>query len=877
MVEHLSTEYLVERPKLKRRLDAALSVPLALVVAQAGAGKTVLLNQWAGGHPEIPFVWIDVETADDDPVRFARRLLAGLAVVRPGVMDLARMSALNAGGLGRPLLQALANELASLPEVVVVLDDLHHLSNARLLGDIGLLVTALPANVHLIISTRVDPAIPWSRLRLRNRLLEIRQSDLAMTDQEAAELLTRVSRRDISANDLDVLISRTEGWAAGLQLAALTLKFQSDADGFVSEFGGTDRLIADYLAEEVLGAITEQGRSTLLRMSPLDTMTADLVDHVLERSDAQRLFERLGQESMFLVALDAHRERFRFHHLFRDLLRYRLRADHPEEEARLLIRAAEFHLSHGELASAVEYLLQAREWGRALDAIMTRGSDIFERGEMTTVIRWISTVPEAARLDRLDVALELGLLVGMRGEAARAVDILTRVANDPRATAGQQSVAHTWISATTQWNAHPADTIRASERALALLEAHPDMAIPDVMHLTTRELLATVAIGSGGRSQFLAGNLTSADAWITRALGSEGVTYPPFRVGLLGSLALLRVWCGRAAEAELLAAEALETAAASGLLTHPIIADAYFAEAMVAHERGIPDAAAAPLRDGTLRAEANHRTQLAWISRYARALLAVADGRFDEALEFVDLSKHDAVSAPAPVILERLVAVHMSALRRTGRSEESLRLRGGVPPHSADVAFETAAALLALGRLEPARLLLTERRRLFQAEQPRGDVQRFAALAWAAELDGDHHIALEQIGMALDRAEADGLVEVFIAMDPVVLDLITEVAPVRGGLSATILSRWRLTQPLDANAGLPEPLTERELEILAYLPGHSTTAELAKLCFVSVNTLKTHVMHIYRKLGVTGRSDAITRARELGLIAPVTPTAHARA
>jgi LuxR family maltose regulon positive regulatory protein len=877
VVEHLSTEYLVERPKLKRRLDAALSVPLALVVAQAGAGKTVLLNQWAGGHPEIPFVWIDVETADDDPVRFARRLLAGLAVVRPGVMDLARMSALNAGGLGRPLLQALASELASLPEVVVVLDDLHHLSNARLLGDIGLLVTALPANVHLIISTRVDPAIPWSRLRLRNRLLEIRQSDLAMTDQEAAELLTRVSRRDISANDLDVLISRTEGWAAGLQLAALTLKFQSDADGFVSEFGGTDRLIADYLAEEVLGAITEQGRSTLLRMSPLDTMTADLVDHVLERSDAQRLFERLGQESMFLVALDAHRERFRFHHLFRDLLRYRLRADHPEEEARLLIRAAEFHLSHGDLTSAIEYLLQAREWGRALDAIMTRGSDIFERGEMTTVIRWISTVPEAARLDRLDVALELGLLVGMRGEAARAVDILTRVANDPRATAGQQSVAHAWISATTQWNAHPADTIRASERALALLEAHPDMAIPDVMHLTTRELLATVAIGSGGRSQFLAGNLTSADAWITRALGSEGVTYPPFRVGLLGSLALLRVWCGRAAEAELLAAEALETAAASGLLTHPIIADAYFAEAMVAHERGIPDAAAAPLRDGTLRAEANHRTQLAWISRYARALLAVADGRFDEALEFVDLSKHDAVSAPAPVILERLVAVHMSALRRTGRSEESLRLRGGVPPHSADVAFETAAALLALGRLEPARLLLTERRRLFQAEQPRGDVQRFAALAWAAELDGDHHIALEQIGMALDRAEADGLVEVFIAMDPVVLDLITEVAPVRGGLSATILSRWRLTQPLDANAGLPEPLTERELEILAYLPGHSTTAELAKLCFVSVNTLKTHVMHIYRKLGVTGRSDAITRARELGLIAPVTPTAHARA
>lgn len=869
MVEHLSFEYLVERPKLKRRLDAALSVPLALVVAQAGAGKTVLLHQWAAEHPEIRFVWIDVETADDDPVRFARRLLAGLAVVRPEVMDLARLTALNAGGLGPTLLQALSVELESCPEVVVVLDDLHHISNTALLTDIGLLVAALPTNAHCIISTRVDPAIPWSRLRLRDRLLELRQSDLAMTDQEGAELLVGVSHRDIAAEDLEALISRIEGWAAGLQLAGLTLRFQPDTGDFVSEFGGTDRLIADYLTEEVLGAMTDHGRTTLLRMSVLDTMTADLVDHVLERSDAQRLFEQLGRESMFLVALDAHRERFRFHHLFRDLLRYRLRAEAPQEEARLLIRAAEYHQRYGELALAVEDLLRAREWGMALDAIMTHGSDVFERSEMSTVIRWISTVPESVRHDRLDVALELGLLVGMRGEAARAVDILTRVANDPRATVGQQAVAYAWISATTQWNAHPANTMRASERAIALLDANPGTAIPDLMHLTTPELLATVTIGSGGRSHFLAGNFAEADAWIIRALGSEGVAYPPFRVGLLGSLALLRAWCGRTADAELLAAEALELAAASGLLTHPIIADAYFAEAMVAHERGTHGAAAASLRDGTIRAEANHRTQLAWISRYERALLAVADGRFDEALELVDLSKYDDdTSAPAPVILERLVATHMAVLRRAGRSEESLRLRGGAPPTSADVAFETVAASLALGRGQAARHLLAGMRDVFDGEEPRGHIQRLAASAWAAELDGDHHVALEQIDMALDLAEPDGLVEVFIGTDPAVLGLIGEISSVRGGLTDVILTRWQQVRPFDINTALPEPLTDRELEVLRYLPGHSTAAELAKLCFVSVNTLKTHVMHIYRKLDVSGRSEAIARARELGLLGP---------
>lgn len=878
MVEQPITEYLVDRPALEQRMDAALSLPLTLLVAQAGAGKTVLLNQWAVGHDTVRFVWVDVETADDDPVRFARRLLAGLAAVRPEIMALGRLTALNAGGLGGSLLQALSRELESFPELVIVLDDLHHLSNTTLLSDLGVLVAAVPSNVHVVISTRVDPPIAWSRLRLRNRLLEIRQADLALTERESAELLTRITHRDPSAEVLDVLMARTEGWAAGVQLAGLKLRSQPNSDDeFVTEFGGTDRLIAEYLTEEVLGALPEHSRALLLRMAPLDTMTAELVDHVLERSDAQELFERLEHESMFLVALDSHRGRFRFHHLFRDLLRYRLRAEDSEEETRILGRAADYHIARAELVAAVEYLLRARDWDRALDAIMTRGSDIFERGEMRTVIRWITSVPESARADRLDVSLELGILVGMQGEAARAVDTMSRAANDPRATDGQRMIAHAWISATTQWNPHPDEAIRAAERALRLLESKPEVRIPDLMRLTSRELLTTLAIGSRGRSHFLAGDLRQSETWIARALASDGIAYPPFRVGLLGSLALLRIWCGRALEAELLANEALETATASGLLTHPVIADAYLAKAMVAHERGLPQAAVAPLRDGTVRAEANHRTQLAWISRCQHALLAAADGRFDEALDLVDLSGNDAVSAPAPVILDRLIAVHMSVLRRTGRCEESLRLRGGAPPPTADIAFETIAAWLSLGRSDSAHRVASATRDVFGAEAPRGDLQRLAAMAWMAELDGNHRGALELTGDALDRAEPDGLVDVFMGTDPVVLDLIAELAPRRGGLAATIVARRQLMEPQDANAQLADPLTDRELEILAYLPSHSTSAELAKMCFVTVNTLKTHMAHIYRKLAVTDRSAAIARARELGLLEPVIPTERAHA
>ena len=882
MVQGPARDDLVERPALRERLDAALSLPLTIVVAQAGAGKTVLLRQWAAAHPDLAVVWIDVEAADDDPARFAHRLASGLAGVRPQVVDAAPRVPTHAGGLGASLLASLVEVLARLPETVIVLDDLHHLSNGELLADLGRLAAAIPSNAHIVLSTRVDPPIAWSGLRLRDRLLEIRQSDLAMTAPESSELLARVARRAIRPATLEALVERTEGWAAGLQLAGLTLRFHPDSDAFVAEFGGTDRLIAEYLTEEVLDALPDSGRELLLRMSLLDTLTTDLVDDVLERSDSRQLFDRLEQESMFFTAVDARREQFRFHHLFRDLLRYRLRADDPAEAARLLGRAADHHLDRGEIAPAVEYLLRAQDWERALDAIMARGSDVFERGEARTVIRWITTVPEAARRGRLDVELELGILTGMQGDAAAAAAILGRVAGDQRATAGQRTIAHAWTSATAQWNPRPDETIRAADRAIALLESDPGMEIPDLMRLTSRALLETLSVGSAGRSRFLAGDLAGADAWLMRALATDGIAYPPFRVGALGSIALLRAWCGRLAEARLLAGEAIAIAASSGLLTHPIIADARLAEALAACERGSPDAAEAPLRDGAVRAESNRRTQLEWIALALHAAIATASGRFDEALELVDLtgqSEREPASAPAPLIHDRLIAAHMALLRRTGRSEEALRLRGDAPPTTADLAFETAAASLHLGNREPARRILGGSAHLFAAERPRGDIQRAMLLAWLAELAGAHRTALGLISAALDLAEPDGLAEVFVGGGDVVLDLVEELSAARGGLAEAILARRQRIEPspADANDGLPEPLTDRELEILAYLPDHSTSGELAMRCYVSVNTLKTHMAHIYRKLGVSGRSAAIARARELGLIPPVSRVERARA
>ena len=240
---------------------------------------------------------------------------------------------------------------------------------------------------------------------------------------------------------MSVLVNRTEGWAAGLQLAGVTLRLHPDAEAFVTQFSGDDRLIADYLTEEVLEAQTEGRRKLLLHISVLDEMCADLVSHLTGESNAQLVLEELERESMFLVALDTRREWFRFHHLFRDLLRFRLQAEDPPAAELLLRRAADWHFDRGRSDAGVECLLRAKDWSGALEVILNSGSGVLERGEMATVIGWIRRIPESARSGRRDVSLLLGALLLTEGQAAEAEDIFRRVTIDPGASPAERACA----------------------------------------------------------------------------------------------------------------------------------------------------------------------------------------------------------------------------------------------------------------------------------------------------------------------------------------------------------------------------------------------------------------------------------------------------
>jgi LuxR family maltose regulon positive regulatory protein len=862
----IAPSYAVDREALRRQLDEALVHPLTLIVAPAGAGKSVLLAQWATTHPELNFVWVDVVEDDDDPVRFSQRLLQRLAGIDPDFADLTALTSLHGGGLGTPLLEALEAQMAELPEVVIVLDDLHHLSNAVLVSDLGHLVNRLPRNVHLVLSTRTDLPIAWSRHRLSHQLTEIRQSDLALDEIDSALLLEQITGRPLGADRVAALVARTEGWAAGLQLAGMTLRLYDDVDEFIIQFSGDDRLIADYLSEEVLQAQPDDRREFLLHISVLDSMCAELVAHLTDEPNPQLVLEELERESMFLVPLDTRRQWFRFHHLFRDMLRFKLRAEQPGAEARLLNQAASWHLERGDVSIALEYLLRARNWDDALDVIMARGSQVFEKGEMATVIRWISEVPESARADRHDVSLLLGGLMAVEGLAAGAEDILGRLMNDAGSSEGERVCAQVFLATMVQWRSSADVSLDMANRALDLLQHISEGQIPAIMNLSHPASLETMAVLSHGRAYFQAGDLEQARDWLDRGLATRGATYPIWKVSGLGSLGLLEAWCGNTERAVALAGEALATAKEVGLLAHPCVAEAYLTSTFVALEHGQPGHASLSLHEGIVRSEANRRSQLSWFGHLESALLQEADGKREQAMKTVLSARSDLGAAAPPIVADGLVALHARLLRLGGSAQEAHRSLRNTSSHTAAVTFELAAAALTLGDLELARKLVSAFPRSSDAAHPLAMVEGFLLAAWLSETDGSTEIARRQLEEAMAIAEGHSLVETFVRAGPTTVRMVSDLPDTESAFRRQILRRAQALASPSRGSDLVEALTDRELEILSYLPSRLTNTELADHFYVSVNTIKTHMAHIYRKLGVDNRNGAISRARQIGLL-----------
>ena len=417
----------VTRPRLAGTLDEGLTRRLILVCAPAGSGKTALVADWARSGKR-PVAWLSLDAGDDDPARFWRHVVAALDRARPGIGELAGPL------LGPPpppsfegLVTALINELAAQPsedEMVLVLDDYHLIGSQLVHSSVELLVEHLPPGLHLVLASRSDPALPLARLRAGGQLTELRTAELRFTVAEAAALLRESAGADLPDPAVAALAARTEGWVAGLQLAALSLGGQADPVGFVAAFSGSHRYVLDYLTEEVLERQPEQVRDFLLETSVLERLSGRLCDAVTGRDGSQAMLETIEQAGLFLVPLDEVRGWWRYHHLFADLLRARLRQERPGLIPGLHHNAASWCEEHGLADDAVRHALGAEDAVWAARLIERYTDELLCRSERVTVQRWLAALPARLAGSRPRLLLAQERLALLSGQVAAAADLL---------------------------------------------------------------------------------------------------------------------------------------------------------------------------------------------------------------------------------------------------------------------------------------------------------------------------------------------------------------------------------------------------------------------------------------------------------------------
>jgi LuxR family maltose regulon positive regulatory protein len=891
----------VPRPRLAERLAGATASELVLVCTPAGFGKTTLLADWARTGRR-PVAWLSLDEGDNDPARFWRHAAAALDRVRPGIADLVTPL------LGPPaprsceeLVTELVNQLAGAAEpVALVVDDYHLVQAPTVQRSFSFLLEHLPASLQVVVASRADPPLPLARLRARGQLTELRQADLRFTPEEAAELLRAAVGTDLPAAAVAALEDRTEGWAAGLQLAGLSLQGHDDPSAFLRSFSGSHRYVLDYLAEEVLDRQPEALRTFLLETSILERLSGDLCDAVCGRTDGQRLLETVERANLFLVPLDEERRWWRYHHLFADLLRARLGQERPGRVVELHRAAAAWHERHGLVDEAIGHALAAGDPVWAARLIERHYEALVGRSEDATVRRWLESLPPdaAGARPRLWLAQAFWALIGGRPEA---VEPLLDAAERAFADAGDEPYQPSVGRAASLVANVPAAVARM-RAAVAHLRGDADQTVAFV-----RQALAELDEGEWMLESIIRWYLPMAD-WLrgrpaaaARAFAAGRPTIARWRATgqvTLATWGFHHLGQVQRAQGHLGAAlrtyqEALRVAAEPGRPTPPGAGVAYVGMAEVGYERDQLDDA---LDHATTGVALSH--QLGWTLPLAAGLAVLARillARGDRAGAEAAIREAREVE-PSPAVVGLLNPVPSLAARLTladGRVAEAaawVRARGLAEgdepsyPHERDflvlirVLLAEEAPERALGPLERWHALAVEQGRTESA------IELLALRALALAASGRDDAALAALAEALALAAPEGYLRVFVDEGPPMAGLIRQLlagqppaapAAVPGDFLARLSGAFeRQALPVLPAAragavmvpGLLEPLTPRELEVLRSLAVGRSNRAIADELVVSLDTVKSHVSHLLSKFGAANRVQAVARARQLGLL-----------
>ncbi len=879
---------------------------MTVVSAPAGSGKTVLLRSWIGeAGLEGSATWVPVGREERDPQRFWLSVLGALRETTAGsglVRELTAAPDLD----GWAVVERLLKDLAPLEDRIwLVVDDVHHLGSAEALRQLELLLMRAPPPLRFVLATRHDLRLGLHRLRLEGELAEIRAGDLRFSLAEARELFAAAGVQ-LSEPELARLHERTEGWAAGLRLAALSLAGHPDPGRFAAEFSGSERTVAEYLLDEVLDRQPEDVRRLLLRTSVLERVSGPLADALAGGSGGERVLQELEVANAFVASLDAGRSWFRYHHLFADLLQLELRRTAPGEVTGLHGVAAQWFSEHGFAVEAIRHAQAARDWGLAARLLAGHWPGLHLGGQAATVHAILAGFPAgaaAADAELAAVAAADELAQGSLEAAERYLEVAARgAASVPAARRGQAQVLLGIIRLLlARQRGNPPAVAEEARKLQATAEA-PEAAQPGL-----GEELRALALVSLGSAEYGAARLADAAAHLEQAVALArrvGRPYLEFTGLAYQAQVELERSFSRAAER---GRQAVELAERHGWTDEPAAGRACMALAAALTVQGRPDEAERWVQraERTVRPEAEPAAGAG--VRYVRGLLELARGHDADALAAFRAAERLSGHLAAPhgsyfVTSTRAWLLHaLVRLGDTGRAEQIL---GGLRDEDRDRGeTRVAEAVLRLAQDDPRAATAALAPVLDGSAPsvwPRWLVGVFVLEAITRDALGDRAAAWRALERALDIAEPDRILLpwFFIYRAPgllerhargcarhaaLVSEILTLLPPLEPGpaepapdgypgpkavLGSGKPPRGKEWSGGDRSPELMEPLSRSEMRVLRYLPTNLSAPEIARELSVSVTTVRTHISHLFVKFGAHHRTEAVARARDLGMLAP---------
>lgn len=890
----------VARPRLTEKLLAGACRPgcFCILSGPAGFGKTTLLGEFLAGLA-IRTAWLSLDAGDNDPFRFWTYLVVACQTAEEGL-----------GPPLLPLLQSpqplpveaapagLINVLAAWGgELVLVLDDYHTIRNEAINAGMTYLLEHLPPNLHLIVATRVDPPWPLSRFRARNQLVEVRSNELRFNREEAAAFLNRIMGLKLSAEEITVLEERTEGWAAGLQLAGLSLQGRDDRAAFIRSFSGRNAYVAEYLVEEVLQNQPQEVQDFLLKSSILEDLTGDLCVTVTGCAQGQAMLQTLQRANLFVVSTDDQDRWFRYHHLFANLLQARLRLGRPPGEiAALHARAAAWYDQAGMPAAAVEHSLAAKDYPHALALIERHALPMILQAYVRTVEEWLKAIPPALLEASPAANMAFVWLHLLRGTPEQAAPYLERLEAHFSTPGQEDPLQGEWLAIRSRLMQIRGDAAACRDLAQRALERLPEIDSParsivlatlasayaqmlDYQHAAetfqciVREAQVSgdqgaAVLGISGRAQMLLqqGKLHQACEAASQGIQlMETLGKPtPFSATLYGEMGQIHYYWRRLDPARKYLQLSIQASGQAGYSDPGIFR--HLMACRIFHMEGDWQAADEEMQQAAALAARTPPAMIRWemLSQQVRVHLALHRPAAAEALlepegfAYGEAFVHPLL-APDAVVLHTTGLLYNSALRIL-----LYRSRTGESPAFLEEGIELAGRVLA-GELLCGHLPIAVETLLLRA-QLRAEI-------------GDEAGSLDDVSLALEMTQAEGFISPFVeegAFASLALSRLaqrcTPGSP-RARYIADLLAAfsWARSGPANPPAQegerLIEPLTARELEVLRLIGEGDSNQEIAQKLVITVSAVKKHSSNIFGKLCAANRTQAVVRARQLKILA----------